>query len=264
MEGTERQTVETEEIVVNDTPVTVEKATDNTITVKIPGGLSDEAKADLEKTIMSGSKLIAAYNRKNQILNQELAEIERIKKDLAQGKQEEKPKQEQTTQQPMPLWKRVGLESEADLDDWANDHPFEFQRAISEDAVEQRLSQHRAQMQAEYDELLSQMQKQQQMQTVQAEIQGNGHDLLEVQAFAKYNDIADLGKAYRLYKSLHGDKTNPVLSAQREAQSKQINFVEQQHFRLKANPTSEEIANMSDDELAEWYKAAKERAVREG
>lgn len=85
MNDTERQAVETEEIVVNDTPVTVEQSVNDTITVKIPAGLSDEAKAELEATIRDKgvSKLVAAWNRKNQQVNEELKEIERIKAELA-------------------------------------------------------------------------------------------------------------------------------------------------------------------------------------
>ena len=81
MNDTERQPVETEEIVVNDTPVIVEQSVNDTITVKIPSDLSDEAKEELRKSIEEGnvSKLVAAWNRKNQLKNEEMAEIERIK-----------------------------------------------------------------------------------------------------------------------------------------------------------------------------------------
>lgn len=260
----ERQAVETEEIVVNDTPVTVEQSANDTITVNIPAGLSDEAKAELEATIRDKgvSKLVAAWNRKNQQVNEELKEIERIKAELsAPPKTEDKPKQETSTQ--APLWKRLNLENEADLDDWAIDHPEEYHREIARDTAEQQIAEHRAQLEKEWDARLAQLKQEQTRTQTKAQITASGYDPLEVEAFARMYGVTDLGKAFTLYQRVHQDKSDPVLRAQKEAQSKQINFIEQQHYRRKTAPTQEEIASMTDEELAEWAEAAKELAIRE-
>lgn len=264
MNDTERQAVETEEIVVNDTPVTVEQSVNDTITVKIPAGLSDEAKAELEATIRDKgvSKLVAAWNRKNQQVNEELKEIERIKAELAAPpKTEEKPKQETSTQ--TPLWKRLNLQSEADLEDWAIDHPEEYHREIARDTAEQQIAEHRIKLEAEMDARLAKLKEEQSRQAIQQSIAQSGYDPLEVEAFARMYGITDLGKAFTLYQRVHQDKSDPVLRAQKEAQSKQINFIEQQHYRRKTAPTAEEIASMTDEELAEWAETAKELAIRE-
>lgn len=258
--------VETEEIVIDDTPVTVEKSVDETITVKVPAGLSDEAKAELEKTIKEKgvSKLVAAWNRKNQQMNEELAEIERIKAELKTPK----PKEEKQTQdpgtQPEPLWKRLGLETEADLDEWAEDHPIEHARAVARDEAAKTLEAHTRKVEQDMEARLTKLKEEQTMNATLQSITAQGYDPLEIQAFARMNAITDMSKAFSLYCRLHQDKSDPVLRAQKEAQSKQINFIEQQHYRIKANPTQEEIANMSDEELKEWTKYAKEKAVREG
>ena len=264
MNDTERQPVETEEIVVNDTPVIVEQSVNDTITVKIPSDLSDEAKEELRKSIEEGnvSKLVAAWNRKNQLKNEEMAEIERIKAELtAPPKTEEKPKQETSTQ--TPLWKRLNLKSEADLEDWAIDHPEEYHREIARDTAEQQIAEHRAQLEKEWDARLAQLKQEQTRTQTQAQITASGYDPLEVEAFARMYGVTDLGKAFTLYQRVHQDKSDPVLRAQKEAQSKQINFIEQQHYRRKTAPTAEEIASMTDEELAEWAEAAKELAIRE-
>lgn len=260
----ERQAVETEEIVVNDTPVTVEQSVNDTITVNIPAGLSDEAKAELEATIRDKgvSKLVAAWNRKNQQVNEELKEIERIKAELsAPPKTEDKPKQAESTQ--APLWKRLNLKNEADLEDWAVDHPEDYHREIARDTAEQQIAEHRAQLEKEWDARLAQLKQEQTRTQTKAQITASGYDPLEVEAFARMYGVTDLGKAFTLYQRVHQDKSDPVLRAQKEAQSKQINFIEQQHYRRKTAPTQEEIASMTDEELAEWAEAAKELAIRE-
>lgn len=264
MNDTERQPVETEEIVVNDTPVIVEQSVNDTITVKIPSDLSDEAKEELRKSIEEGnvSKIVAAWNRKNQLKNEELREIERIKAELtAPPKHEEKPKQAESAHE--PLWKKLGLQSEVDLEDWAIDHPVEYQRAVAQDTTDQHLAAHKAKLDAEMEARLTLLRAEQSRQAVQQSITQSGHDPLEVEAFARMYGISDLGKAFTLYQRTHADKTDPVLRAQKEAQSKQINFIEQQHFRRKSPPTPQELASMTDEELAEWAEAAKELAIRE-
>ena len=264
MNDTERQPVETEEIVVNDTPVIVEQSVNDTITVKIPSDLSDEAKEELRKSIEEGnvSKLVAAWNRKNQLKNEEMAEIERIKAELtAPPKTEEKPKQETSTQ--TPLWKRLNLQSEADLEDWAIDHPEEYHREVARAAAEESIVEHRRQMERELEFRLKKQKEESDRKQFHMQIQLSGNDPLEVEAFARMYGITDIGKAFTLYQRVHQDKSDPVLRAQKEAQSKQINFIEQQHYRRKTAPTKEEIASMTDEELAEWAEAAKELAIRE-
>jgi len=264
MNDTERQPVETEEIVVNDTPVIVEQSVNDTITVKIPSDLSDEAKEELRKSIEEGnvSKLVAAWNRKNQLKNEEMAEIERIKAELtAPPKTEEKPKQETSTQ--TPLWKRLNLQSEADLEDWAIDHPEEYHREIARDTAEQQIAEHRAQLENEWDARLAQLKQEQTRTQTQAQITASGYDPLEVEAFARMYGVTDLGKAFTLYQRVHQDKSDPVLRAQKEAQSKQINFIEQQHYRKKAQATQDELDAMTPEELDEYYAYVKELAIRE-
>lgn len=257
--------VETEEISVNDTPITIERQADDTLTVKLPTGLDDTAKEELRKSIETGnvSKLVAAWNRKNQILNEEKAELEKLKADLANPKpKEEKPTQDTGTQ-PEPLWKRLGLETEVDLEDWAADHPAEYTRALAQDEARKTLEAHTKKVEAEMEAKLAKLKQEQSIQTLTQQIASQGYDPLEVQAFAKMNAITDLSKAFSLYQKLHADKSDPVLRARAEAQTKQINFIEQQHYRVKANPTEAELKNMTDEELKAYYEYAKERLLSE-
>jgi hypothetical protein len=252
--------VETEEIEINGTPVVVEQTAD-TLTVTLPEGLDDTAKEELRKSIEGGnvSKLVAAWNRKNQLKNQELAEIEKLKAEFSQPKPtpDTLPKQPDTTEK--PLWKQLGLESEADLDDFAADHPARYMKALSdynaaetERKMEIKLAQERVLREQEYAQ-----------NTLISNIRARGLDPAEVQAFATYYGMPLSERALQLYLQQHADKSNPVLAAQVAAQKAQINYVEQSHYRHKGNLTQQEMDSLSDEDLAAYRKYMVEKASRE-
>lgn len=253
--------VETEEIEINGTPVVVEQTAD-TLTVTLPEGLDDTAKEELRKSIEGGnvSKLVAAWNRKNQLKNQELAEIEKLKAEYSQPKPAtiEPPKQHTDTTE-KPLWKQLGLESEADLDDFAADHPARYMKALAdynaaetERKMEIKLAQERVLREQEYaaNALIN-------------NIRARGLEPADVQAFATYYGMPLSERALQLYLAQHADKSNPVLEAQVAAQKRQINYVEQSHFRHRSNLSAAEIAQMSDEELEAYQKHMMEKASQE-
>lgn len=252
--------VETEEIEINGTPVVVEQTAD-TLTVTLPEGLDDTAKEELRKSIEGGnvSKLVAAWNRKNQIKNQELAEIEKLKAEFSQPKPTPDTLQKQPDTTEKPLWKQLGLESEADLDDFAADHPAKYMQALAdynaaqtERKMEIKLAQERVLREQEYAQ-----------NTLISNIRARGLDPAEVQAFATYYGMPLSERALQLYLIQHQDKSNPVLAAQVEAQKRQIHYVEQSHARVRGNLRPDELAQLSDEELEAYRKHMIEKASQE-
>lgn len=259
----ERQPVETEEISVNDTPITIERQADDTLTVKLPEGLTDEAKETLRSTIETGevSNLVKAWHRKNQELNQAKAEWEAIKAKLQEPPEtKEQPKQD--TKTPDPLWKQLGLESEADLDDYAVDHPAEYSKHIAQDTTRRELAEYQRKLDEQLQTQLTKQKTEFEHKSLIQSITAQGIDPLDIQAFAMSYGMPFSEKAFNLYQQLHRDKSNPVLMAQKEAQTKQINFIEQSHYRQKSNPTESELKSMTDAELNEWIAYAKERTEK--
>jgi hypothetical protein len=255
--------VETEEIQVKDTPIVIERQADDTLNIHLPEGLTDDEKAEYKTLIETGevSQLVKALHRKNQIENEKLAEIEKIKANLtAQPEPKEKQKQEPET--PQPLWKQLGLESEADLEDYAVDNPVAYTKALATATTKQELAEYQRNLNTELETRLAKQEQEFAQKTLIQSIQSQGFDPLEVQAFAQYHGMPLSQKALNLYAQVHRDKSNPVLAAVVEAQKKQINYVEQAHFRHKGNMTPEEVRNMSDEELASYAKYKKDQAAR--
>ena len=160
----------------------------------------------------------------------------------------------------MTLWQRLGLESEADLDDYATDHPARYQQAVSQMAAEE----YAIKTDKRIAEQLAQQKQEFEIQRLTSTIQQQGIDPTEVQAFARYYGMPFNDKAYRLYLDTHRDKSNPVLAAQVEAQSKQINYIEQSHYRQRGKLSPNEVSKLSDEDLKAYMEWAKETALREG
>ncbi|HOZ02103.1 MAG TPA: hypothetical protein PLG20_09820, partial [Candidatus Syntrophosphaera sp.] len=94
-------------------------------------------------------------------------------------------------------------------------------------------------------------------------IRARGLEPADVQAFATYYGMPLSERALQLYLAQHADKSNPVLEARVAAQKRQINYVEQSHFRHRSNLSAAEIAQMSDEELEAYQKHMMEKASQE-
>jgi hypothetical protein len=255
--------VETEEIQVKDTPITIERQADDSLSIRLPEGLTDTEKAEYKELIETGeaSSLIKALHRKNQIWNEELAKIDKIKADLRQPEvKDEKPKQD--APKPQALWQKLGLESEAEVDDYAVDNPAAYTKALAQETAQAELAEYQRKLDAKLEAQLTQQKEELSQKTLIQTIKAQDIDPIDVQAFAQYNGMPFSEKAFNLYQQLHRDKSNPVLNAMVDAQKKQINYVEQANFRQKGDMSPEEVRNMSDSELEAYAKYQREQAAR--
>lgn len=216
--------VETETISVQGKDVTIEKALDNTIAVRLPEGLDPDEKDKFIRSVEEGSKLVGAWYRKNQEANEKertLAEREaqlaEREKALSTGKTNPEPAEEI-----MPIWKRLGLKSEADEDDYAIDNPAKYQKAMREFLQEEA----RITARKEYEAISAKTQQLTQDQHLERRIKEAGADPENVKAFAQYYNMPYSDKAFDLYARQHALKTDPIIDAQLEAQRKQVKWIE--------------------------------------
>jgi len=221
--ATETKPVETETLTVDGKDVTIERSGDDTIEVKLPEGLDNAEKAEFIKKVETGSKLVGTYYRKLQETNEKLQSIEAREKAL-----EEREKAlgtnptSNSTGEIDPVWKRLGLESEADEEDFAIDNPAKYQKALASYLKETA----RQEALKEIEQRDTKTKQELQEQVLSQRITAAGADPQDVKAFAKYYDIPFGEKAFELYAKHHSLKTDPIIDAQIEAQRKQVRWIE--------------------------------------
>lgn len=221
--ATETKPVETETLTVDGKDVTIERSGDDTIEVKLPEGLDNAEKAEFIKKVETGSKLVGTYYRKLQETNEKLQSLEAREKAL-----EEREKAlgtnptSNSTGEIDPVWKRLGLESEADEEDFAIDNPAKYQKALASYLKETA----RQEALKEIEQRDTKTKQELQEQVLSQRITAAGADPQDVKAFAKYYDIPFGEKAFELYARQNSLKTDPIIDAQIEAQRKQVRWIE--------------------------------------
>lgn len=244
--------VETEELEVAGQPVAIElKKAENVLTVNIPEGLSEEQQQEIKQRIESGevSALVKAYHRKNQEYNEKLKHL-----DYTQPKEEQKaPDPQPTSTAIKPVWERMGLKAESELEDAIVDNPSLYHKHMEEYYRDTA----KAEAQSLIDAKLGQFTKTVAMQSLEAQAKAKGLDVEDAKKFAEYYGMPFNERALALYESRSMDKTNPVYRAQVEAQQRQINYVPQKHHVMTVNPTTDQIKGMSDEELDAYYASRK-------
>lgn len=221
--ATETKPVETETLTVDGKDVTIEKSSNDTIEVKLPEGLDPAEKAEFIQKVETGSKLVGSYYRKLQETNEKLKSLEEREKLL---KEREKAlgttPTSKSTGEIEPVWKRLGLGSEEDEEDFAADNLAKYQKALAEYLKEtarqealKEIEQRENQSKAEFQE-----------QVLSQRITAAGADPQDVKAFAKYYGLQFGDKAFELYAKHHSLKTDPIIDAQIEAQRKQVRWID--------------------------------------
>lgn len=249
--------VETEKVTIDTHAVEVSKHQDNTISVTLPSGLSEEETAALKQKLESGSSLIGLAQKQKMEQNrkeEELAAREKAlaEKEAALAKQPETKKDDEI----VPVWKRLGLNSEADLDSFATENPRAYmkaERAHMEEVAERKLND-------KIKDISSRSEMTVQQRILQERITAKGHDPAKVKAFADFYNMPFSDNAYDLYTKVHSEKSDPVREAQRKAQQNQINYIES--GRSTRAYTKSNISEASDAELDEIINKAKSTAGR--
>lgn len=253
-EAAATETVETEQITVDGLNVTIERNPDNTIQVRLPEGLDEAKKADFVKQVETGSKLVGSWYRKNQEANERekaLAErekaIEEREKALSEGK---------TTQDDIPLWKKLGLESEEDVEEYAIDNPAKYAKALHDHTIALA----RAEARKEFELQDQRTRQNMQAQALSQRIAQAGADPKDVEAFAKHYGMPFGEGAFELYAKHNSLKYDPIIDAKMKAQSKQINWIEPGNHqdvqglihKMRTNPDA-----MTDAEIEAVIEARK-------
>ncbi len=220
--ATETKPVETETLTVDGKDVTIERSGDDTIEVKLPEGLDNAEKAEFIKKVETGSKLVGTYYRKLQETNEKLQSIEAREKALEEREKALGTKTSPDTGEIDPVWKRLGLESEDDEEDFAVDNPVKYRKALA-DYLKQTARQEALK---EIEQRDTKTKQELQEQVLSQRITAAGADPQDVKAFAKYYDIPFGEKAFELYARQNSLKTDPIIDAQIEAQRKQVRWIE--------------------------------------
>lgn len=220
--ATETKPVETETLTVDGKDVTIERSGDDTIEVKLPEGLDPAEKAEFIKKVETGSKLVGSYYRKLQETNEKLQSLEAREKALEEREKALGTKTSPDTGDIDPVWKRLGLESEDDEEDFAVDNPAKYRKALA-DYLKQTARQEALK---EIEQRDTKTKQELQEQVLSQRITAAGADPQDVKAFAKYYDIPFGEKAFELYAKHNSLKTDPIVDAKIEAQRKQVRWID--------------------------------------
>lgn len=267
----EKETKETKEVefeVVNVDDKEIETSVleeSKTINVKIPESIANDPdaieafKADIEKT--NKEKLLPNIYRNQSKYKQAIAdrdaEIERLK---AEGKRDttEIVKTDKSEVGIIkPIWERMGLNSEDELDDPDNYTPSQLRKAQS--AYYEELAEAKAE--AKLKTVMDYSKTAATQSMLSAKIVQDGNNPEEFNAWLEYqrkegNALQYNDGAYRLYKQARADKTDPILGARAHSQEWKINYVEKgNNVKFNNTPKTEaEIAAMTPQQKAD-YKA---------
>lgn len=255
MPDQDQTAVETEQIEVAGQPVAIElKKAENVLTVNIPEGLSEAQQAEIKKHIESGevSSLVKAYHRKNQELNEKMKHL-----DYKQPKEEQKAPDPQPTPTVIkPVWERMGLKSESELEDAITDNPTLYHKSM-EDFYRETA---KAEAQSLIDAKLGQFSQSVALQSLEAQAKAKGLDVEDAKKFAEYYGMPFNERALALYESRVMDKVNPTYRAQVDAQQRQINYVPQKHHILPTTASPDDLKKMSQEELDAYYARTLQQA----
>ena len=247
-----------ENMQIDGKQVVIEQQPGKPVTVHLPEGLDEATEAEYRKQVETGSKLVGQWYRKNQIANEREAELNRREQELKEREAKlsappkpEEPKPEEIT----PIWKRLGLASEAEEDDYASENPAAYRKAEREYLRDEA----RAEARKELLTLDKKSQQTMQEQLLVGRIKAAGADPNEVIAFAKFHGMPLTDNAFDLYTQVHSKKSDPVIAAQLEAQKHQVKYITP-GTRIK-EIASIPVKEMTDEEIDLTISQAKKAAA---
>ncbi|HPS39873.1 MAG TPA: hypothetical protein PL124_10705 [Candidatus Cloacimonadota bacterium] len=259
MPNEQDQTVETEVVSAGEHEVELQLTPDtNTLTVKLPEGLSEEERTKIKTSIENGEvgKLSAAYYKRLHEMNKREEEW----KAAVEAERQTKPdpaKDEPTPTGTEPIWKMLGLNAADEIQDFITDNADGLARY--HEAVEKQADQrHQQSLRA----ALAEQEMKTRNMLLEQDLSHKGIDVAEARAFAKSYGMPFSEKSIGLYVQLHADKSNPVLAAQAAARNNQISFIEQSNYRFPTGtPSADELDKMSPEQQDAYLEEAKRRAL---
>lgn len=189
--------------------------------------LSQEEKDKLYPKIQEGSKTIGTYYKKLAETNSKSKQLteweENLKKREAALKTggdgaEADRKEEEIT----PLWKKLGLTSEDQEEDYMLENTAKYNKALREHMRE--VAQH--EVKKGLGDVETRVRQEARLSILNNRIAEAGVDPAEVAAFAKETGMPYSEKAFDVYVRYHSIKVNPIVDATIKAQEKQIQFIE--------------------------------------
>lgn len=252
-------TVETEQIEVDGKLATVSLSADDQITITRPEGLSEDEFAAWKQQVETGSKLVGTWNKKNFDANQRQKDLDKREAELAE--REASLGKHKDTSQPTdgiaPVWKRLGLNSEADEADYMVDNPVQYQKALTAMLREETA----AEMAKQLGTVEQQTKLAAQEQILSDRIRAAGADPQDVQNFARHYNMPYGQGAFELYAAQNQLKTDPILTAKLDAQKKQIRYIAPGERTFNLGTRSYD--DLSDAELDIAIKQYKEQRKKD-
>lgn len=243
---------EPEVLVIDGLNVEITPKEDGIPAVKLPNefdAMTDEQKNAFKEKVSEGSKTIGTYYRKLKETNEKQKSLSEWEEDLKKreerlksGGKLESETRESKTDEIDPLWKRLGLKSEAEEEDYMIDHPVEYQKALRNYLSDQA----KVEVQRSLQDFEQRTRLQAQETILTSQIKAAGVDPAEVMAFAKEFNMPYSAKTFDVYTRYHSIKTDPLADATIKSQQKQIHYIEPSGSRnveslihkLKTDPDS--------------------------
>lgn len=277
MENEDKTKVETEVIEIEGHQAEVSVGADGTIAIKVPESLAGDPdalkkwKEDVEKA--DRDKFLPNLYKNRHQTEQELERLRQENEQLKNGGGQlpDTPKAGNDREDPRtaPVWKRLGLTSEDELDEFMAENPKAYRKAqdsyfedLADLKAEKRLTAASTQAQETTQQLL-----------LTQRITSDGNNPAEFKAWLNYQKSEGLAMpyneaAYRMFLKTKADKSDPTLKARADSQKRQISFVEPGNV---IPPNVHELSDKQLEELAktnpQQYKAIKEylkkKAVKE-
>lgn len=277
MENEDKTKVETEVIEIEGHQAEVSVGADGTIAIKVPESLAGDPdalkkwKEDVEKA--DRDKFLPNLYKNRHQTEQELERLRQENEQLKNGGGQlpDTPKAGNDREDPRtaPVWKRLGLTSEDELDEFMAENPKAYRKAqdsyfedLADLKAEKRLTAASTQAQETTQQLL-----------LTQRITSDGNNPAEFKAWLNYQKSEGLAMpyneaAYRMFLKTKADKSDPTLKARAESAKRQISFVEPGNV---IPPNVHELSDKQLEELAktnpQQYKAIKEylkkKAVKE-
>ena len=221
---------EPEVIVIDGLNVEITPKEDGIPAVKLPAEfdeMTDEQKNAFRGRVEEGSKTIGTYYRKLKETNEKQKSLSEWEEDLKKREERLKSggspaKSEVRTDEVEPLWKRLGLKSEDDEEDYMVDNPAAYQKALRQYLADQA----KAEVRKSLQDIEQKTRLEAQEQILTSQIRAAGVDPAEVMAFAKEFNMPYSEKAFQVYVRYHSIKTDPIADATIKSQQKQIHYIE--------------------------------------
>jgi hypothetical protein len=244
---------ETEQIDVDEKPVTVNTLSNGKIEVEVPEGLTPEAREKFISDVKEKSKTVGSYYRKLEELNVEKQDPAWIafKEAYERGEDSTKaadPAVAQPTEK--TLLEELGLTSKEQLTDYIVDNSFDYAEAIDRRAKE---AAKRVTTETMEQDRVNGIRRAAELK-LETEITTAGFDPKEVKAYARFLGSAEVTPAvFEAYRLKHAPKTDPVVQARLKAHEDQVQYIDIGSGRnnLRAGKLDQKaFEKLSDDDLA--------------